>query len=66
MDNFDLSAAIEALKNGQIIVYPTDTLYGLGADIFNKDAVKKIYEIKKRPRNKPLPVAVFDINKIKN
>jgi L-threonylcarbamoyladenylate synthase len=66
MDKFDISRAIAALKNGQVIVYPTDTLYGLGADIFNNAAVKKVFEIKKRPKNKPLPVAVSSINEIKN
>lgn len=64
MDNFSLSEAIIALKNGKIIVYPTDTLYGLGADIYNKDAVKRIFEIKKRPMNMPLSVAVSDFNEI--
>lgn len=60
MNKFDLSKAITALLNGKIIVYPTDTLYGLGADIFNEDAVKKIFDIKKRPFSNPLPVAVSD------
>ncbi len=62
MLNNDLSKAFSALSNGEIIVYPTDTIYGLGADIFNKRAVKKIFEIKKRPLNMPLSVAVSDID----
>jgi len=60
MVEFDLSKAIVALVNGNIIVYPTDTLYGLGADIFNDDAVRKVFEIKKRPMDMPLSVAVPD------
>ena len=56
----DISKAISALKNGDIIVYPTDTLYGLGADIYNNDAVRKVFKIKKRPLNNPLSVAVSD------
>ena len=60
MDELDLSKAITALLNGKVIVYPTDTLYGLGADIFNEDAVSKIFEIKKRPTDNPLPIAVSD------
>ena len=64
MKKLDLSKAIKALRNGQIIVYPTDTLYGLGADIFNDDAVKKIFKIKKREKNNPLSVAVANIKEL--
>ena len=64
MDIQNLSRAITALLNGKVIVYPTDTLYGLGADIFNKEAVAKIYEIKKRPINNPLPIAVSDLESL--
>ena len=60
MDIQNLSKAITALLNGRLIVYPTDTLYGLGADIFNEEAIKKVFEIKKRPLDAPLPVAVSD------
>jgi len=55
-----IKKAIFALKDGKIICYPTDTLYGLGADIFNKNAVKKIFNIKKRPFNLPISIAVSD------
>jgi L-threonylcarbamoyladenylate synthase len=64
MFNSDFSKAIKALQNGSIIVYPTDTLYALGADIFNDSAVRKIFKIKKRPMNVPLPVAVSSIKEI--
>jgi L-threonylcarbamoyladenylate synthase len=50
--------ALRALKNGDVIIYPTDTLYALGADIYNEEAVRKIYELKQRPFSSPLPVAV--------
>jgi len=53
-----LSDAIEALKNGEVIVYPTDTLYALGADIYDEEAVKKVFKLKKRPYSCPSPVAV--------
>lgn len=49
-----LEEAVGILKNGGVVVYPTDTIYGLGADIFNKKAVKKVYQIKGRKFNKPL------------
>ena len=64
MDKSDISKAISALKNGHLIVYPTDTLYGLGADIFNNNAVKKVFELKKRPLDDPLSVAVSNINQL--
>ena len=41
MENFDLKKALRALSDGKLVVYPTDTLYGLGADIFNIKAVNK-------------------------
>lgn len=53
-----ISEAIDVMANGGIILYPTDTVYGLGANIFNNEAVSKIYEIKKRDPSKPLSVLV--------
>ena len=41
-----IKKAVETIKNGGIIIYPTDTVYGLGCDIFNKEAVERIYMIK--------------------
>jgi L-threonylcarbamoyladenylate synthase len=51
----------EIIKNGGIIVYPTDTIYGLGCDPYNKKAVERIFKIKKRLMDKPLPILTFDI-----
>ena len=62
MDKQVLSKAISALKSGDIIVYPTDTLYGLGADVFNDNAVKKVFEVKNRPFNLPISIAVSCVN----
>jgi L-threonylcarbamoyladenylate synthase len=53
-----LTAAIEALKRGYVIVFPTETLYGLGADALNEAAVKKAFELKGRDKSKPIPVLV--------
>ncbi|MCX6664493.1 MAG: L-threonylcarbamoyladenylate synthase [Euryarchaeota archaeon] len=61
MTTCDLSECSDALKNGKIIVYPTDTLYALGADIYNEAAVKKIFLLKNRPFSQPLPVAVSSV-----
>lgn len=43
----------EVLKKGGVICYPTDTMYGIGCDIFNQKAVKRVHEIKQRPKHKP-------------
>jgi len=67
MQRNKLSEAIEALKNGRIVVYPTDTLYAFGVDIYNEGAVRKVFETKKRPFDNPLSIAVpnfFCIEKI--
>lgn len=59
-----IELAIKALKKGKIVLYPTDTVYGLGANIFDIEAVKKIYTIKKRSFHKPLSVCVSKIDDI--
>jgi len=55
-----MSAALAALKRGEVVLCPTDTVYGFLADASNKKTVDKIYKLKKRPRSKPLPVFVKD------
>lgn len=47
----------EAVRNGGVIIYPTDTVYGIGGDPFNADVVKRIFEMKMRD-DKPMPVLV--------
>jgi L-threonylcarbamoyladenylate synthase len=64
MENLDYSRIINSLKKGKIVVYPTDTLYGIGADIFNDNSVKNVFKIKKRPFENPLSVAVNNIDKL--
>lgn len=56
----DLSRAVAALKRGEVIVYPTETLYGLGADALNLDAVEKVFQLKGRDPQTPIPVLVAD------
>jgi L-threonylcarbamoyladenylate synthase len=53
-----LSLAVELLKNGGIIAYPTETFYGLGAKFDSDDALKKIYEIKQRPQDKAMSLII--------
>lgn len=50
--------AYEVIKNGGIILYPTDTVWGIGCDATNEDAVRKIYELKKRAESKSMIVLV--------
>ena len=45
---------VEVLRQGGGIGYPTDTIYGIGCDLFNKEAIERIYRLKKHNRNKPL------------
>jgi L-threonylcarbamoyladenylate synthase len=57
-------AIVEAAKTmlaGGIIVFPTDTVYGLGCDATNENAIRKIFRMKKRAEQKPLPIVVRDI-----
>jgi tRNA threonylcarbamoyl adenosine modification protein (Sua5/YciO/YrdC/YwlC family) len=49
-----IKRVIEVLKKGGVIGYPTDTIYGIGCDLFNKEAIERIYRLKKHNRNKPL------------
>jgi L-threonylcarbamoyladenylate synthase len=55
-----------AMKRGSIIIYPTDTVYGIGANVFNEEAILKVYNIKKRPLNKPLSICISRIEDIKH
>ncbi len=54
----DLKNALEVLKSGGIILYPTDTVWGLGCDATNADAVAKIYKLKGRPTTKQMLVLI--------
>ncbi|MDP2107185.1 MAG: L-threonylcarbamoyladenylate synthase [Desulfobulbaceae bacterium] len=48
-----IGQVVEALRHGAVICYPTDTMYGIGCDIFNQKAVKRIHQLKRRPNDKP-------------
>lgn len=56
--------AINVLADGGVILYPTDTVYGLGANIFDNSAVRRVFEIKKRSFLKPLSILVSDVETI--
>jgi L-threonylcarbamoyladenylate synthase len=61
----DLEQAIEFLKAGEVIAYPTETIYGLGTDVFNKKAVKKIYDLKARDYGLPISILVADLEMLR-
>ena len=57
--------AVRSIKSGQVIICPTDTVYGLVCDAINKKAVDKLFKIKKRPAEKPLPLFINNIRMAK-
>ena len=60
----DLSKAAELLKNGKRVVFPTETVYGLGANALDKNAVKSIFAAKGRPSDNPLIVHIADFSQV--
>ncbi len=56
----DIKKAAGIIKKGGVVIYPTETVYGIGASIFSEDALNKVFEIKKRDADKPVSVAVSD------
>ncbi len=58
--------ASEDLMDGKLVVYPTETVYGIAADIFNQKAVKELYMVKNRPFDMPLSVAVSGKDMVEN
>ncbi|MEO0092987.1 MAG: L-threonylcarbamoyladenylate synthase [candidate division WOR-3 bacterium] len=61
----ELIAASEIIKKGGLVIFPTETVYGLGADALNPEAVALVYKIKSRPKDQPLSIAVAEANAIK-
>ena len=55
-----ISEAIEIIQSGGMIVFPTDTVYGVGVSAFNESAIDKIYQVKERSKNKAIPILVGD------
>jgi len=62
----DMSRVIEYLRNGKLVAVPTETVYGLAADATNCDAVKKIFEVKGRPFDHPLPLLIAQNSDLNN
>ena len=60
----EIQKALEVLRNGGIILYPTDTVWGIGCDATNANAVEKIYSIKQRDPNKSMLILCSDIEQL--
>jgi tRNA threonylcarbamoyl adenosine modification protein (Sua5/YciO/YrdC/YwlC family) len=60
-----IKKAAECLERGGLIVYPTDTLYGLGVDAYNREAVNKLYMVKQRDMRRPVSILLNSIQQIK-
>ena len=56
IESADIAEAVDVLTRGGIVAFPTDTVYGVGADVRQPEAIAALYEIKKRPLNKAIPV----------
>ena len=59
-----IDKAVSLLKEGGVIAYPTDTIYGLGCDMYNKKAIQRIYQIKNRDPQKPFSFICSDLKNI--
>lgn len=60
-----IKKTVQILKSGGVVIYPTDTCYGLGVDFENPEALKKLYKIKRRETRKPVSVIMKDLKIIK-
>lgn len=60
--NLDIQQAADLLKNGEIVVFPTDTVYGIGVNAFDASAIESLYDAKMRPREKGIPILISDID----
>ena len=64
-DKKDVKEVAELLKNGKVVAFPTDTVFGLGVIYENEEALRKLKESKGRPENKPIPTMVADVEQMK-
>ena len=62
----NIQRVVDCLQQGGIIIYPTDTIYGLGCDIFNRKGIKKILQIKQRDNRKPFSFICSDLAEVAN
>lgn len=65
LDSETIQKVVAIIQGGGSIVYPTDTVYGLGVDALRMDSIERLFKIKKRPETKPVPVMITDIEMAK-
>ena len=65
MHKSDLITSKNLLKKGEVIIFPTETVFGIGADATNSIAINRIYSIKKRPKNNPLICLFKNLTEVK-
>lgn len=63
-DQIAQNKAVDLLKNGDVVVFPTDTIYGIGASIAIESGVEKIFDVKSRARHKPIIIYVADFEQL--
>jgi len=61
----NIEKAVQIIQKGGVVVYPTETFYGLGVDALNPRAVERLFKIKKRPSSKPISIIIPNINWLK-
>jgi L-threonylcarbamoyladenylate synthase len=57
-----IKLARRLLREGEVVAFPTDTLYGIGVNAFERFAVRRIFEVKERPAKKAIPVFIYQID----
>jgi L-threonylcarbamoyladenylate synthase len=60
-ENANIREVAKRICSGEVFVYPTDTVYGIGCNAMDKESIKRVFEIKRRAREKPLTVAFSDM-----
>ena len=64
IDYTKLKMPAEIIQQGGIVIFPTETVYGIGANAFDENAVKRLYDVKRRPLNKPISLLVSDMDMV--
>ena len=59
---YEVDKVVEVMENGGMVLYPTDTVWGIGCDAANAEAIENIYNLKKRPKNKSFILLVDSID----
>lgn len=63
-DNFSITLAAQAIRKGELVAFPTETVYGLGASVFNEGAIQNIFKVKRRPQDNPLIVHISSLDQL--